>query len=60
MDWILSMILVKKKNGNFQKCIGYRKLNKCTQKDHFILPFINTIIEEMTRLKLYIYFWMDI
>jgi hypothetical protein len=29
---------------DWRMCIDYRKLNKATQKDHFLLPFINEIL----------------
>ena len=35
-DWVSPMILVKKKNGKLRVCVVYRKLNVCTQKDHFL------------------------
>ena len=47
------MVLVKKKNGQLRVCIDYRKLNKCTEKDHFPLPFVNTILEEVAGYELY-------
>jgi hypothetical protein len=28
-------------------CIDYRKLNKATQKDHFLLPFIDEMLERL-------------
>jgi len=29
----------------WQMCIDYRKLNKATKKDHFLLPFIDEMLE---------------
>ena len=52
-DWVSSMVLVKKKNGKIRVCIDYRALNKRTQKDHFPLPFINTILDEVAGHELY-------
>ena len=52
-DWVSPMVLVKKKNGKIQVCINYRTLNRRTQKDHFPLPFINTILDEVAGHKLY-------
>ena len=34
-DWVSLMVIVKKKNGKLRVCVDYRKLNACTQKDHF-------------------------
>nr|AAS37664.1 putative reverse transcriptase [Weissia controversa var. wimmeriana] len=47
------MVLVKKKNGKLRMCIDYQKLNKNTQKDHFPLTFVNTILEEVLGHELY-------
>ena len=46
-DWISLMVIVKKKNGKLRVCVDYRKLNACTQKDHFPLPFITLLLEEV-------------
>ena len=52
-DWVSPMVLVKKKNGKIRVCIDYRALNKRTQKDHFPLPFINIILDEVAGHELY-------
>ena len=54
-DWVSPMVLVKKKNGKLRVCIDYRKLNKNTQKDHFPLPFINSILDEVAGHEMYIF-----
>ena len=46
-NWIFPMVLVKKKNEKLRVCVDYRKLNHCTQKDHFHLPFITLFLEEV-------------
>jgi hypothetical protein len=33
----------------WQMCIDYRKLNKATQKDHFLLPFIDKMLERLAN-----------
>jgi hypothetical protein len=33
----------------WQMCIDYRKLNKATQKDHFLLPFIVEMLERLAK-----------
>ena len=52
-DWVSPMVLVKKKNGKLRVCIDYRRLNKATQKDHFPLPFVNQILDEVAGHELY-------
>ena len=47
LDWVSPMVLVKKKNGKMRVCVYYCKLNYCTQKDHFPLPFITLLLEEV-------------
>ena len=46
-EWMSPMVLVKKKNGKLRVCVDYRKLNACTQKYHFPLSFITTLLEEV-------------
>jgi hypothetical protein len=46
-DWVSPMVLVRKKNGKLRVCVDYRKLIACTQKDHFSLPFISLLLEEV-------------
>jgi len=47
------MVLVKKKNEKLRVCVDYRQLNKHTRKDHFPLPFINTIVDEVAGNELF-------
>lgn len=30
-------------------CIGFRKLNKATRKDHYSLPFIDQMLERLSK-----------
>nr|GFA43374.1 DNA-directed DNA polymerase [Tanacetum cinerariifolium] len=34
-------------------CIDYRKLNDATRKDHFLLPFMDQMLERLARNKFY-------
>ena len=45
--WVSPMVLVKKMNEKLRVCMDYRKLNARTQKDHFPLPFMTLILEEV-------------
>lgn len=46
-DWVSPMVLLNKRNGKLRVCVDYRKLNACTQNDHFPLPFIILLLEEV-------------
>lgn len=35
--------------GRGRSCMDYRKLNVATQKDHFLLPFIDQMLDKMTK-----------
>ncbi|CAF0905539.1 unnamed protein product [Brachionus calyciflorus] len=39
--WASPVVMVKKKNGKFQFCVDYRKLNKLTIKDSFPIPHVD-------------------
>ena len=52
-NWVSTMVLVKKKNRKIRICIDYRALNKQTQKDYFLLSFINIILDEVASHELY-------
>jgi hypothetical protein len=39
--------------SGWKVCIDYRKLNATTRKDHFPLPFIDKMVERLTRHKYY-------
>ena len=46
-DWVSLMVLVRKKNEKLRVCVDYRKLNACTQNDHFPLSFITLLLKEV-------------
>nr|GEV90373.1 reverse transcriptase domain-containing protein [Tanacetum cinerariifolium] len=46
---LISTRLVK----GWRVCIGYRKLNEATRKDHFSLPFMDQMLERLARNQYY-------
>nr|GEV00837.1 hypothetical protein [Tanacetum cinerariifolium] len=44
--WGASVLFVKKKDGSFQMCIDYRKLNKLTVKNRYPLLRIDDLVRE--------------
>jgi len=37
----------------WRMCIGYRKINKATRKDHFPLPFMDQMLERLAGQQYY-------
>lgn len=36
-------------------CIDYKKLNKATRKDHFLLPFIDEMLERLANHSFFLF-----
>ncbi|GKB89223.1 putative reverse transcriptase domain-containing protein [Tanacetum coccineum] len=45
--WGAPVLFVKKKDGSFQMCIDYRELNKLTVKNHYLLPRIDDLFDQL-------------
>ena len=55
--WLSNIVLVKKKNGQIQCCVGFRNLNKASPKDEFPLPNMDMLIDSAARHDMF-YSWM--
>jgi hypothetical protein len=53
MQWLSPLVIVPKKNGKFKICVDYRKLNTLTRKDPFPLPFLDLVLDIVTRHDMY-------
>nr|GEV15567.1 reverse transcriptase domain-containing protein [Tanacetum cinerariifolium] len=45
--WGASVLFLKKKDESFRMCIDYRKLNKLTVKNHYPLPKIDDLLDQL-------------
>ncbi|GKD76187.1 putative reverse transcriptase domain-containing protein [Tanacetum coccineum] len=46
-SWGAPVLFVKKKDGSFRMCINYRELNKLTVKNHYPLPRIDDLFDQL-------------
>nr|GFA10623.1 putative reverse transcriptase domain-containing protein [Tanacetum cinerariifolium] len=45
--WGAPVLFIKKKDGSFRMCIAYRELNKLTVKNHYPLPRIDDLFNQL-------------
>ncbi|GJU64602.1 putative reverse transcriptase domain-containing protein [Tanacetum coccineum] len=51
--WGASVLFVKKKDGSFRMCIDYQELNKLTMKNHYPLPRIDDLFDQLQGSSVY-------
>nr|GEY25014.1 putative reverse transcriptase domain-containing protein [Tanacetum cinerariifolium] len=51
--WGAPVLFVKKKDGSFRMCIDYHELNKLTVKNHYPLPRIDDLFDQLQGSSLY-------
>jgi hypothetical protein len=50
-QWVSPLVIVPKKNGKWIICVDFRELNKATHRDYFPLPFIDHVLDTLSRKK---------
>ena len=50
-EWIVNIVLVRKKNGEIRLCVEFRNLNKCSRKDNYPLPKMEHILQKVSGSK---------
>ncbi|GKD40462.1 putative reverse transcriptase domain-containing protein, partial [Tanacetum coccineum] len=51
--WGAPVLFVKKKDGSFRMCIDYHELNKLTVKNHYLLPRIDDLFDQLQGSSIY-------
>ncbi|GKE55897.1 putative reverse transcriptase domain-containing protein [Tanacetum coccineum] len=51
--WGAPILFVKKKDGSFRMCIHYRELNKLIVKNHYPLPRIDDLFDQLQGSSIY-------
>ncbi|GKF33843.1 putative reverse transcriptase domain-containing protein [Tanacetum coccineum] len=51
--WGAPILFVKKKDGSIRMCIDYRELNKLTVKNHYPLPRIDDLFDQLQGSSIY-------
>jgi hypothetical protein len=54
-QWVSPLVMVPKKNGKWRICVDYRELNKETHKYHFPLPFIDQVLDTLSRKEVFFF-----
>jgi hypothetical protein len=49
--WASPVLLVRKKNGDLQFCVEYKRLNDVTKRDCFPLPRIDDTLNTLAAAK---------
>ena len=50
-DWVSSLVVVEKSNGNLWVCLGPRNLNKAIKMEHYCIPTATDIFQEMAGIQ---------
>ncbi|XP_056013214.1 uncharacterized protein K02A2.6-like [Ostrea edulis] len=52
-DWVNSLVIVEKKNGNLRLCLDPKDLNKAIKRQHFKIPTVQEIASQLNGKSLY-------
>lgn len=52
-DWVQSLVIVEKPNGNLRLCLDPRDLNKVIKREHYQIPSADDIISRLEGKKIF-------
>ena len=53
-DWISSLVIVKKPNGQLKICLGPQHVNQAIKHPHFVMPTAEEILAQRSNTKLFL------
>ena len=51
-EWLVNVVLVKKANRRWRMCVNFTDLNKVFPKDSYLLPSIDSLVDNTSRCQL--------
>ena len=57
-DWVNSLVITEKKNGQIRLCIDSKDLNKAIKREHYQLPTKEEILSKLTGAEFFSLRWM--
>jgi hypothetical protein len=52
-QWISNIVPVRKKNGDIRLCVHFRNLNKASEKDNYLVPPMEKILQCVSGSKMF-------
>ena len=52
-DWVSSLVVTQKTNGNVRVCIDPQQLNKALKRSHYPLPVIEDVLPDLSDAKVF-------
>ena len=53
LEWVANIISIPKKDGKVRMYVNYRDLNRASLKDNFLLPHIDTLVDNIAKNSLF-------
>jgi hypothetical protein len=50
-EWLVNVVMVRKKNGKWRMCVDFTDLNKCCPNDPYPLPRIDKLVDITARCE---------
>jgi hypothetical protein len=52
-DWVNSLVIVEKKNGDLRLCLDPKHLNKAIKREHFMIPTAQDIVSRLSGKRIF-------